>query len=852
VVPTRTRAALGLSLELLAWSALVLVACPGLLVNAWVDQPDEYLEFHAATLAFFAAALEQGRLDWWNPYKHGGGSVFGDPTTLAPFYPLMLLLRWVPLDLLMPAALVLHLALGAAGLNRLARSLGVGPAGGVAAGICGLLSTWSVVPLVDGQLDMAAIVGWTPWALLALLHAMRSLQAARGSPERARFPRMIAAAALCLGLVALGSHARFAAVTFATVGVAGTTLWLLPPEGRRPHPLAWGLVLGGALVLGGLLAAPALLPAIAELAVSRSGPPDNLARLSGQVLPAHGLPGLIYPRALVLDERWHHLGVGLLVCLSGASDRRCRWLMAASVVLLLMAMGSSGPLFFLVRPVFWLLYPVESSVGFLALPMLAVVAGLAVHRLTGALETGDEAWLRRWRGVLLIGLPVVLLGWWADRGLYLPSVRSVGPLQTASLVHGVLAVGGLAAVLALGRRLGPRRLAVAVLALLLADGLAYSWRVHAAIESPRVRPSDFVSSPSILDGLERRRPSGRVLQWPQRRIRGIPSCLHHTTSTGHGWFHAGWLDPVRLAQEEGREVVDAALPRNAGARSGIPQVGGRAKVPPMPWSAMANWMSARATGPGVADEEDDDDRRPGSTEPLLRRTTPLAVGGTTPWGPLGDIVDRHGPPCCEHGPLRGGVTEERWIPRVLELLHVHHVVSTTPMDRLPGADAVPSAEGARFAVVDPRPLALMSAELLVAADLEEAERLIFEDEVDLRVRAVVLAPAPELHGGGGAPAVVGVTDHSPGRWTLVTPSDAGLVTVAERYHPGWQALDGQGRELVTLSANLTMLGVVVPAGTERVQLRFRPPDLGRGLAVGGGALLLSLVLLVAGLRRPRQ
>ena len=858
--PTRSRAVLAWLLQLLGWCALVVVACPALLTSGAVDQPDEYLEFHAATLAFFADGLELGRLYWWNPYKHGGGSVFGDPTTLAPFYPLMGILRWTPLDLLLPLAMVLHLALGAMGLQRLARALGAGRAGATAAGVTGLLASWSVVPLVDGQLDVVAIVAWTPWTLLALLAALRALQAARGSPERARAPGYVVAAALCLALVGLGCHARFAAVTFAAVGLTGVCLWLMPPEGHRPRPLGWALALGGTLLLGGLLSAPAVVPAAAEVALSRAGPPGDLSSLSGQVLPLHGMPGLVYPKALVLDERWHHVGVGLLLCLATLSDRRGRWLLAAGGLLMLLAMGSSGPLFFVVRPAYWLLYPVESSVGWLGLPLLAVAVGLAVDRL--AADGAQTSPSRAWPLVAAVGLAAMLLGWWADRRVYQPSIRSVQPLADAALVHGAVAVVALTTLLALGRRLGARRLGAALLALLLVDGLIYSWRVHGAMEGPRVRPSEFVASPGILDGIARPKPAGRVLEWPLQRVRGIPACLDATRATGHGWYHADWIDPLVLVPREAREVVDAALPRNAGARSGLPQVGGRAKIPPMPWSALVNWMSARDPGPDGEDEVGDD-----AAGPLVRRGPPIPVTAPTPWGPLDELIARRLPPRCEDGPLMGEAPPQRWIPRAFEVLHVHHVVSVEPLEALPGtravsadvgarvvsADvlgrAVPSDMGARLEVVDPRPPALLSPGVREAADLKDAERLVFGTDLDLRERAVVVAPAPSLPGGAPAASAARVLEWSPGRWTVELPPGGGLLTVAERHHPGWRAMDGQGARLETVAANLVMLAVVVPEGVERVTLRFEPPGLGRGLTLGAVGLLLLLGLVLFGPRR---
>ncbi len=215
----------------------------------------------------------------------------------------------------------------------------------------------------------------------------------------------------------------------------------------------------------------------------------------------------------------------------------------------------------------------------------------------------------------------------------------------------------------------------------------------------------------------------------------------------------------------------------------------------------------------------------------------------TPWGPLDELIGGSLPPGCEDGTMMGQVPRESWIPRALELLHVHHVVSADRLDHLPGTRALTAPEGARFETADPRPVALLSPRVAVADDLAEAEAMIFGTDLDLRGSAVVLAPGPDLPDRPGGAVAVEVVDGSPGRWTLEVPAGGGLLTVAERHHAGWTAVDGQGRRLITVPANLTMLGVVVPDAGGRVELRFAPPDLGRGLA---GAALALLVMLGLG------
>ena len=70
-----------------------------------------------------------------------------------------------------------------------------------------------------------------------------------------------------------------------------------------------------------------------------------------------------------------------------------------------------------------------------------------------------------------------------------------------------------------------------------------------------------------------------------------------------------------------------------------------------------------------------------------------------------------------------------------------------------------------------------------------------------------------------------------------------LVRISEVWHPGWRAqIDGHPAEL--LRTDLTLIGLELPAGESRVELRFVPPGWHRGIAVAGVAALALLVLFL--------
>jgi len=89
----------------------------------------------------------------------------------------------------------------------------------------------------------------------------------------------------------------------------------------------------------------------------------------------------------------------------------------------------------------------------------------------------------------------------------------------------------------------------------------------------------------------------------------------------------------------------------------------------------------------------------------------------------------------------------------------------------------------------------------------------------------------------------------PGRLALALPQPAGpagtLVATSIPYSRGWRA-SAAGRPLPTLTVDGAFLGIRVPPGVTRLDLRFLPPGLLAGLL---GFLLAAVVSAVLLLRR---
>jgi hypothetical protein len=108
-------------------------------------------------------------------------------------------------------------------------------------------------------------------------------------------------------------------------------------------------------------------------------------------------------------------------------------------------------------------------------------------------------------------------------------------------------------------------------------------------------------------------------------------------------------------------------------------------------------------------------------------------------------------------------------------------------------------------------------------------------------------PVVRWESGEALPAVT----RAPGRWEISwdTPQ-AERVVVAEIWDPGWRAfLDGRPAPIERVDD--LIMAIRVASGYGRLTLRYRPPGLIPGLALGAGSALVLLVSAAANGRRRR-
>jgi hypothetical protein len=451
---------------------------------------DDHRRFSVPVAAQAAQAICRGELPAWNPYAGVGAPLLADPQSLA-LHPGLRLACLLPVSHALGLLFVLHLGLLAAGLTVLLRALGaragVAVGVGAAAALCGPAPSW----LTSGPYLIT--LSFFPWTILAAWRL--------GQAEKQQIPPALLLA-LALGLALRGGDIP-GALCQAAVAVV---VWA--SAGRRG---AAALVGAGALAL--LIGVAAWLPLFWYLGRSvRAGGLSTAeagrwsfhpAELVGFFAPhPAGLPlpeNTFWPFGWVKQPRLFVHSYYVSALLAGAAvwaavalrrDRLVRALLGSAAVLLLVATGSTTPLWRVLSVVFtFLRYP--SKVAPYAVVLLAVAGGLGLSALLERPRTRALAVL-----AALVGLGALLL---PPLQSHLARAAGAEPEQiamaAAQLRAGTLAAAALAALAAAvlflrGRVPLLERHAPAVLgAILVADaataGSALWWTVPAPLLTPR-------------------------------------------------------------------------------------------------------------------------------------------------------------------------------------------------------------------------------------------------------------------------------------------------------------------------------------------------------------------------------
>ena len=373
----------------------------------------------------------------WNPWLNGGQPILSNPSYGA-FYPPSWLVFAVPPRYALTLMTVLHVALAFAGAWFLARRLGCGR-GAAALAAVGVSGCGVFLSLLSA-LNLLWSLAWFPWPLAWADEALRA-----GPGERWWRPALLAGGAL--GLQLLNGEP-------AMVIVSGLALLALAASaaGRCPRRSATALRVLVPFVFAVALAAVQLVPTLARLADSpRRGLPAAQANLWS--LPPARLVEIVLPRFFgdptrdlegrffgwQLNDLSHpyleSLYPGLLLAVLGVAalaaariPRRAAWSLCVLTGVFL-AFGRHNPLYEALRRSVPVLSVLRYPEKFIVLTVLAlVVAGaLGWQRLLDERQAG-----RPQAADLPLALSLVVLGMAAGLTLLLRVASGAGEWLVAS------------------------------------------------------------------------------------------------------------------------------------------------------------------------------------------------------------------------------------------------------------------------------------------------------------------------------------------------------------------------------------------------------------------------------------
>ena len=221
---------------------------------------------------FLREELLAGRLPLWNPYLLGGVP-FAACVQAAPFFPVNLLLFWLPAAPFSLVAAFLKIFFSGFFTALHVRRLGVSREGASLAGLAFSLGGFMVAWLGHPQTNTACLLPALFWA------------AGRLSDEPG--PRSASVLGLFIGLALLGGHPPTMLHVFSVLAAYAFFLGARVPSPGRRRLIAYSAL---ALLAGACLAAPALLPYIEYVRLSSTpAASELLARWNTRLSPWLGL-----------------------------------------------------------------------------------------------------------------------------------------------------------------------------------------------------------------------------------------------------------------------------------------------------------------------------------------------------------------------------------------------------------------------------------------------------------------------------------------------------------------------------------------------------------------------------------
>ena len=178
---------------------------------------------------------------------------------------------------------------------------------------------------------------------------------------------------------------------------------------------------------------------------------------------------------------------------------------------------------------------------------------------------------------------------------------------------------------------------------------------------------------------------------------------------------------------------------------------------------------------------------------------------------------------------------------VLDLLNVRYLIAWEKLPfKLPKVASLPGHD--LYENRDALPRFFLVSRLKRVASPNDALAEMKKPEFDPRREAIVEGDTGALTDASDLPPVR-VVHYSPERVVLETTAPkATFLVSSETDYPGWEVtIDGNERSLIL--TNVAFRGLEVPAGSHKIEMRFRPAILGWSALISAVAMLLAAVAL---------
>lgn len=789
----------------MGWAALVYAVATMLLAypalgGGFLAAPhsDQFIAGYAFR-EFAAAALKAGEgFPQWNPYLFGGmpyiAAMHGDI-----FYPTFLLRLLLPTDVAMTWGFILHLFLAGLFTFGFLRAYGLGFYGSLAGGLAYMLSgpiAAYASPGHDGKLFVSALFPLTLWMIVRGVRDNRPwswgvLALAIGLAVLSPHPQL-----LQYMLLASGAFALFLALARDATGARRPTRIVLTRLGRALGAVVLGFAMGAiqyASVLRYVEWSPRAGGTGWEHAVSFSMPVEEL--LNTIVPEFTGILGEYWGRNNI---HLHSEYVGVVVfVLAGAGmfaagERRgFRWFWIGTLIVsTLWALGGFTPFYQLV----YALVPgtkyfrAPSTMMYVAMFSLAVLAGVGMERVLTAAQTLTWKYYLGWAGALL-GIAVLIAG-----GLTTTVAQSVGA-YVAPYYSQYQPDQVIGAWVQRAEANQPAALLGAVRALIVALlALGLIWTVAQRRLAPRAAALGLLGLMTVDLWITGRK------YW----IFAPPAAESFATDPAIERIRADTVpgrtivwDPLGLAVERDPAFRDALMTHRVRLVNGYHG------------NELGRYRQL-VEGPGGF-----------TTARFWRHENVRYLYTTIPDTMMAQVAAQ----------VRFTLMPEKVLGPVRNARG-----SSIYLYRIPGDN--PAAWVATVMVKGTDDEALAT---VLDARFDQSRAAILDAATTIPVAAPTTAPEP-------SGVTASVTSLEPGAIDVqldrAAPAGSALV-VSENFFPGWRA-SADGRDAPVARANFNLIGVALPAGARRVELRFTDPAYGMGKTITLVALALALAAIIAG------